>query len=161
MAQNLTNEQLASVKDCLAKGGKLSDVQKLLSDSFGLSMTYMDVRFLVDDLGLELVEQKAAAPAPEASKAPPPSAPRSDFVSLRTPEESAPDAAAQVEVEIDPVQRPGAVAGGKVKFTDGVSATWELDMEGRLRLGGAPENYRPSPTDISEFQIRLRELLGG
>jgi hypothetical protein len=48
----------------VAAGDNLSVVQKKLADEFKISLTYMDVRFLVDDLGLEL---KNAAPKTDAS----------------------------------------------------------------------------------------------
>jgi len=55
----LTPEQKQTVSSWVAAGDNLSTVQKKLSEHFQLSLTYMDVRFLVDDLGLEL---KNAAP---------------------------------------------------------------------------------------------------
>lgn len=55
----LTPEQKQTVSSWVAAGDNLSVVQKKLAEQFKISMTYMDVRFLVDDLGLEL---KNAAP---------------------------------------------------------------------------------------------------
>src|ERR1035441_7057965 len=65
----LTPEQKQTVSSWVAAGDNLSTVQKKLSEQFQLSLTYMDVRFLVDDLGLEL---KNAAPktATDIGKAP-------------------------------------------------------------------------------------------
>ncbi len=60
----LTPEQKQSVASWVAAGDNLSAVQKKLADQFKISLTYMDVRFLVDDLGLEL---KNAAPKADAS----------------------------------------------------------------------------------------------
>jgi hypothetical protein len=66
----LTPEQKQTVAGWVAAGDNLSTVQKKLSEQFQLSLTYMDVRFLVDDLGLEL---KNAAPktAPDLGSTPP------------------------------------------------------------------------------------------
>jgi hypothetical protein len=61
---SLTPEQKQAVSSWVAAGDNLSLVQKKLSEQFKLSMTYMDVRFLVDDLGLEL---KNAAPKADAT----------------------------------------------------------------------------------------------
>lgn len=68
-----TPEQKQAVTGWITAGDSLSIVQKKLTEQFKLSLTYMDVRFLVDDLGLEL---KNAAPAvtPDIGKAPPPKA---------------------------------------------------------------------------------------
>jgi len=61
---NLSPEQKQAVAAWIAAGDNLSTVQKKLSEQFKLSLTYRDVRFLVDDLGLEL---KNAAPKTDAS----------------------------------------------------------------------------------------------
>jgi hypothetical protein len=42
------------VASWVAAGDSLSVIQKKLAEQFKVSMTYMDVRFVVDDLGLEL-----------------------------------------------------------------------------------------------------------
>ena len=75
---SLTPEQKAAVSSWIAAGDNLSAVQKKLRDEFQVSMTYMDVRFLVDDLNLTLKDPtpkadvsdvtKAKAPAPAAPK---------------------------------------------------------------------------------------------
>src|SRR3954469_10132846 len=61
---SLTAEQKQAVSTWIAAGDNLSAVQKKLSDQFKISMTYRDVRFLVDDLNLEL---KDAAPKIDTS----------------------------------------------------------------------------------------------
>lgn len=74
----LTPEQKQAVASWVAAGDNLSTVQKKLSEQFKISLTYIDVRFLVDDLGLELKNAapkaepgdvaKAAAPAPKPAE---------------------------------------------------------------------------------------------
>ncbi len=61
---SLTPEQKTAVSSWVAAGDNLSAVQKKLIEQFKLSMTYRDVRFLVDDLNLEL---KDAAPKVDTS----------------------------------------------------------------------------------------------
>lgn len=56
----LTPEQQQAVSSWVAAGDNLSTVQKKLADEFKISMTYRDVRFLVDDLNLALKD-----PAPK------------------------------------------------------------------------------------------------
>ncbi len=73
----LTPEQKAAVASWIAAGDNLSAVQKKLGEQFKISLTYRDVRFLVDDLELELKDPapkvdttdvtKAAAVAPRAA----------------------------------------------------------------------------------------------
>src|SRR5436305_4633824 len=60
----LSPEQKQAVTSWIAAGDNLSTVQKKLSEQFKLSLTYRDVRFLVDDLNLEL---KDAAPKVDTS----------------------------------------------------------------------------------------------
>jgi len=55
----LTPEQQQTVASWVAAGDNLSAIQKKLSEQFKISLTYRDVRFLVDDLNLAL---KDAAP---------------------------------------------------------------------------------------------------
>jgi hypothetical protein len=50
----LTDEQKKVVATWVAAGDNLSAIQRKLADEFKVSMTYMDVRFLVDDLNLLL-----------------------------------------------------------------------------------------------------------
>jgi hypothetical protein len=54
IAMPLSPEQKQAVAAWAAAGDNLAAIQKKLSEQFKLSLTYMDVRFLVDDLGLEL-----------------------------------------------------------------------------------------------------------
>jgi hypothetical protein len=70
---SLTPEQKNAVAFWVAAGDSLSDVQKKLSEQFKVSMTYMDVRFLVDDLDLTL-KDSAPPPAPAAPAQPSPQA---------------------------------------------------------------------------------------
>lgn len=67
---NLTPEQKQAVSSWVAAGDNLSTVQKKLSEQFKLSMTYMDVRFLVDDLNLALKDAAPKADAADVAKAP-------------------------------------------------------------------------------------------
>src|SRR5210317_63721 len=56
-------DQKLEISRWIADGMGLSDVQKKIKQDFGIVMTYMDVRFLVDDLDLTLVDPEQPAPA--------------------------------------------------------------------------------------------------
>ena len=60
---DLSGEQTDAVRQWIRSGAGISEVQKRLASDFGISMTYMDVRFLIDDLGEDLKEP--ASPQPE------------------------------------------------------------------------------------------------
>ncbi|MES2696854.1 MAG: hypothetical protein V4773_25525 [Verrucomicrobiota bacterium] len=71
---SLTPEQKKAVAGWVAAGDNLSVVQKKLSDEFKISLTYRDVRFLVDDLDLALKDPAPKVDASDVSKTPPPAA---------------------------------------------------------------------------------------
>jgi len=166
----LSPEQKQAVTAWVAAGDNLSVIQKKLSEQFKLSMTYRDVRFLVDDLGLEL---KNAAPKTDASDvskaavAKPTSAPGPEDASLPPegfPEDAAVPAAqpagvGSLTLEVDRIMRPGTMVSGSVTFSDGVSGKWALDQQGRLMLETAQKGYQPGPADVQAFQRELQTQL--
>lgn len=71
---SLTSEQQQAVASWVAAGDNLSTIQKKLAEEFKLSLTYRDVRFLVDDLDLSLKDAAPKVDASDLSKTPPPAA---------------------------------------------------------------------------------------
>ena len=144
--------QKQKVAQWIADGLKLSQIQTRIEQDFGLRVTYMEVRFLVDDLKLTPKDPdppKPAAPIPPVLPAAP-----------ATPGIPAPAAGfGRVSVSADASARPGTLASGKVTFSDGEPGDWYLDQAGRL--GVAPKNkaYRPSPGDVQAFQAELETVL--
>jgi hypothetical protein len=65
----LTPEQKQAVSEWVAAGDNLSAIQKKLTEQFKVSMTYMDVRFLVDDLNLALKDPTPKVDASDVTKA--------------------------------------------------------------------------------------------
>jgi hypothetical protein len=164
----LTPEQKQAVTSWIAAGEGLSAVQKRLADEFQISMTYMDVRFLVDDLGLELVEapkKRSTAPTdlsqgPAHQPAPPPD----EDDALPTGSEGFDEVADEapisgVKVDTDALIRPGAMISGTASFSDGQTAKWAIDQHGRLLFDPATKGYRPSQQDLQDFQLELQAVL--
>ena len=89
-------------------------------------MTYMDVRFLVDDLDLTLVDKEEEKPKDDSTE----SSDTPDLTDDLNPNDGG------VTVEVDPVTPPGAMASGSVRFSDGQNQKWTLDQFGRLGLSG-------------------------
>jgi hypothetical protein len=153
---NLNEAQQKTVSEWIAAGAKLSEVQSRLGAEFGIRLTYMEVRFLVDDLKLRLQDPEPPKPA-----TPPPAAAPASPAAPTAPE--AVDAPAplggQVSVNVDQIARPGALVSGNVTFSDGMKADWYLDQTGRLGLVAKQQGYKPSPTDVQQFQMALeREM---
>jgi hypothetical protein len=148
---NLDEQQRKKVSDWIAQGLKLSEIQTKLDSELGLKLTYMDVRLLVDDLKLT---PKDPEPAKQTSplQAPPPASPTAP--PAKTGKTPAPNQGG-VAVTVDQLARPGAVASGKVTFSDGNSAEWYFDQTGRLGLLPQQPGYRPPPADLQQFQATL------
>src|SRR5687768_18039663 len=72
---SLSPEQKKAVASWVAAGDSLSAIQKKLAEQFQVSMTYRDVRFLVDDLNLELKDAAPKVDASDVTKAAPVKAP--------------------------------------------------------------------------------------
>ncbi|WP_269523668.1 hypothetical protein [Coraliomargarita parva] len=151
---DLTDTQKAAVKTWINEGKSIADVQRLLREDFSISMTYMDVRFLVDDLDISFAEVEAQADAVKEAD--------ESEKDAETVEPELVDAGGNgtVSVEVDQVMRPGALVSGTVIFSDGVKLGWQLNSGGQLGLipGDDPE-YRPSPEDVQEFQVQLQSAL--
>ena len=65
----LTPEQKEAVSAWIASGDNLSVVQKKLIEKFQITLTYRDVRFLVDDLNLALQDPAPKIDTTDVSKA--------------------------------------------------------------------------------------------
>lgn len=142
--KDLTPEQVEALKSLAAQGASLSDLQRYLKDEQNISVTYMDIRFAVLDLGIEILEEKHEdEPKPEE---------------LQEAIESK-QATGLVSATIDNITLPGTMVSGKVTFSDGETAIWMIDQTGRPGLDPDTPGYRPSEEDLVEFQTQLKTLL--
>src|SRR5277367_5000478 len=145
---NLTEEQRKLVAAWISEGAKLAEIQNRLIAEFGVKLTYMEARFLVDDLKLtpkdpeppKVVVPPAAATAPLETKAIPPA-----------------PAGGKVAVSVDQITKPGAMISGTVAFSDGQLADWYLDQTGRLGVVPKQAGYKPSAADVQDFQLALQQ----
>jgi len=157
---NLTEEQRQRVAVWIAQGAKLGEIQDRLAAEFSLKLTYMDTRFLVDDLKLvpkdperpKVVELPAAA-KPPLPTSPVPAEPAEVADDLPLP----PAGGTKVAVTVDQITRPGSIVSGKVTFSDGQVAEWYLDQMGRLGVVPKQQGYKPSAADVQAFQITLQQ----
>lgn len=156
---NLTDEQKQHVKSWIEQGAKLGEIQNRLASEFGIKLTYMDTRFLVDDLKLvpkDPEPPKAAEPAP-AAKTPLAAkpVPGEDLAEEDAP--LPPGLGGKVSVTVDQITRPGAIVSGKVTFSDGQTADWYLDQTGRLGVVPKQTGYKPTAADVQDFQMALQQ----
>lgn len=138
-ASDLTQEQVQQLREWAAAGYQLNDLQKKIVSEFGISATFMDTRFVVIDLDIELVspekEQPTEEPKPE-----------------RIP-------TGRVDVTVDELVRPSFLVSGNVSFSDGMQAVWGLDQMGRISIDADEVGYQPNEEDMISFQEALRDKL--
>ena len=141
----MNDEQKQAVEAWAAEGMGLSDIQKKIQEEFGLAMTYMDVRFLVLDLGAEVRDK------PESRQSQP--------ADITASAQDTPGGSGGVSVDIDVITKPGSVVSGTVVFSDGVKANWFLDQTGRLAIDAGGDGYKPGEQDLKDFQQELQAAL--
>lgn len=139
-SKQLTAEQISAIKSWASEGAQLPEIQERIREEMNHPVTYMDTRFLILDLGIELHVEKEPEPAPET-----------DESSLPTE--------GTTHATMDEVPMPGRLVSGKVTFSDGASGVWTLDQTGRPTLDFDTVGYQPSREDIMEFQVQLRALI--
>ena len=149
-------EAKATLRTWADEGAELSDFQKRLAEELEIKITYLETRFLLEDLGIELKPKEEPEPEAEAEDE------SSDEVTDAVPEDFAPDApadAGDVTVTVDSVLRPGALISGRAEFAGGKSAAWWLDQMGRLGMDPSEPDFRPSDEEMRAFQIALQKKI--
>jgi len=150
----LTPDQKELVRRWVTEGAKLSEIQKKINEEFKVPITFMEVRFLILDLGLNIKEKEpSSASGVDLSKSAPADTMQSE------PELEQKGMPGNVAVELDRVVKAGAVVSGNVTFSDGVKVAWSLDQFGRLGLSSGQAGYRPSEEDLQAFQQELARLI--
>ena len=106
---SLDDTQRKKVAGWIADGMKLSEIQNHLASELGVRMTYMDVRFLVDDL--KLTPKDIEPPKPIVPVMPPATAPQPAPAANPLAENTAAPSGGtgSVAVSVDQLARPGAV----------------------------------------------------
>jgi hypothetical protein len=144
-----TDEQKSAVVEWLGQGRSLSDIQQALKVDYDLTITYMELRFMVDDLEIPLNEDPVEDPVDASEDA-------SEAVLEPEPVLDL----SGVQIDVDALVLPGALVSGSVTFSDGESLKWQLAATGQLGLiPGDNPDYRPSPEDVQSFQEQLEEVL--
>lgn len=142
----VNEEQLALVRQWAGDGVDLNGIQKRLASECGVHMTYMDVRFLLLDYGIEIAtvtaaEEKKPEPAQEEPVA---GAPQ-------------PSADGRAVVTLDELTLPGTLISGKVQFASGTKGGWQIDQLGRFAWNDL--QGQPTPEELQAFQTELTAIL--
>jgi DNA-binding transcriptional MerR regulator len=147
----MTNDERKQIiKELLAQGRTLSQIQDFLRQEKNDSITYMDLRLLLSELpDAKLPEKelpKPPAPAPSPSPASPAAAP-------------AGSTGGKLSISVDQMPAPGAMLSGYARFSSGAKAHWFLDEMGRLGLEPELGSEKPTQQDMKEFSTELRRML--
>lgn len=138
----LTEEQQSSVREWAAGGATLGEIQKRLADEFEIRLSFMETRFLVSDLDVS-IQSKEKPKEPDSNDA---AGGDPDLIG---------GGADGVSVTLDSIAKPGTMISGKVTFSDGETASWDIDQMGQLGMDPSTPGYNPSPEDLAEFQKEL------
>jgi hypothetical protein len=153
---NLDEAQRQRITAWVLQGAKLSEIQSRLAEEFGQRLTYMEVRFLVDDLKLTLKDPEPPKPAAIVNPQPGATPPKPADAKKIPPSAEPPSATGKVSVSVDQLTRPGSIVSGKVTFSDNQQADWYLDQTGRLGVIPKQQGYKPSAADVQQFQAALQ-----
>ena len=142
----LTEDQITTIKSWIESGDDLGKIQNQINESFDINLTYLETRFLLSDLKIELnedeEEEEEQEPVDEPVDEPSAEIQDSENVSENTeePEQQEPpsgdlekeetDESAQptnINVSVDSITQPQCVISGKVTFSDGQLASWWFD----------------------------------
>lgn len=153
-AKSLTDIQIKQIQAWADDGDGIPEIQKKLRDEFELRVTYLETRFLLEDLKIELKPTPVPEPEvkPEDTAAP----------EAAPDDESGLDDAAEsggAKVTLDSLLRPGALISGKVDFGGGNKVSWWLDQMGRLGMDPGQPGFRPTEDQMIAFQTELRAVI--
>jgi hypothetical protein len=154
--KSLTDEQVARIREWAEAGDGVPEIQKKLREELDLRVTYLDTRFLLEDLKIEL----KPTPEPEPEKADE-ADDDGDLDELGTDEtvDSTAEGSGGVTLTVDTVLRPGAIISGRADFGGGQTASWWLDQMGRLGLDASDPGFRPTEEQAIAFQKELRKVI--
>jgi hypothetical protein len=152
----LTEAQIELVGTWTGEGANLNEVQQRLKSEFGITITYLEARMLLMDIGVRIKEKPKPEPLPEpVTPEPPPSA--DDWTSPSA--DAGTPTGGNLTVNVDPAALQGTIASGKATFSDGQIVVWYVDPNGRLGMKAPYAGYQPPAQDIPMFETELDRLL--
>lgn len=136
----------------LSQGLNLNQIHQQLTEEHQVKMTFMDVRIMSADLDdanwAQFDPKKVEKPVVE------------DGASA-VEEVAEGNGGLTTKIELNKVQRPGAMISGSVTFMSGVKGDWYVDQYGALGLSLHDETKQPTPEDMTDFQLTLQRQFSG
>ncbi len=155
-AKSLTDEQIETIRQWAEDGAELSEIQQRLAGELEIKVTYLETRFLLEDLKIEL--KPIVVPEPEKEEEPEAEG-EGNLEEEVLPDAEAPSEGGDVMVTVDTVLRPGALISGQATFSSGQAASWWLDQAGRLGMDPSDPAFRPSDDEMRSFQAALQRTI--
>lgn len=140
----LSPEQIQSIRNWAEEGLNLNAIQKKLHEELGIKPTFMDTRFLLQDLDIHL---KHPEPAPQSG--------RKDELAGSAPAPA--PLLGKTQVTLDEVTPPHALMAGKVLFKSGARGVWDIDRTGRINWDAT--QGEPTADDLREFETELQSAI--
>lgn len=156
-AKSLTDEQIEIIRQWAEDGAELSEIQQRLTSEFEIKVTYLETRFLLEDLKIEL--KPIEVPEPEKEEEPEPEGDEASGEEEALPGAEIPAGDDEVMVTVDTVLRPDALISGQATFSGGQTAAWWLDQMGRLGMDPSEPDFRPSDSQMRSFQMALQRTI--
>lgn len=137
----LSPEQIQSIRDWAEEGLDLNTIQKKLHDVLSLKLTFMDTRFLLQDLDINIKQEEPVAPPQEGA----------------TVTEAPAPLLGKTQVTVGEITPPHALMAGKVLFRSGAQGVWDIDRTGRINW--EPVMGEPNADDLREFEVELQAVI--
>ncbi len=153
---SLSPEQHKLIEQWAAEGANLNQIQDRLRTECSQTLTYMETRLLILELGVKIQDKPREAPPEDKPASPAKAAEQAPAASDDAP---VPEAGGTVKVTVDDVPTAGAIISGQATFSDGNTVDWFMDQTGRFGLRGPAPGYQPPAADIPAFQRELDTLL--
>lgn len=153
MSSKINTEQLEMVRLWASQGIDLNGIQKNLVAECGVHLTYMEVRFLLLDHGIEIARpQEAPKPAPAPQ-------PQAEQPAAPAPAAAPMTGAAPVKptMSLDDIQIPGTILSGKCEFPSGTKVAWQIDQMGQLNCSQLSGTM--TQEEQQAFVFELRQIL--
>ncbi len=151
----LTAEQETTVRAWAEEGLDLGEIQRRLAEEFGVTITYMETRFLVSDLEVSIKDKERDDSAAKLDGSATPD--EDDFGEPLEEDDGLPGGG--VQVSLDQLAKPNTLVSGSVRFSDGKTAEWYIDVNQQLGMIPPSPDYKPSNDDLMAFQQELRSVL--
>lgn len=159
---SLSDEQISLVRAWAEDGDVLADIQRKLNEEMEIKVTYLETRFLLEDLKIELKPEPVPEPEEVIDEEEIPGGsdePGNDGAGQEEAGEATIPEDDAASVTIDKIQRPGALVSGRVTFAGGHSAAWWLDQMGQLGMDPEGEAFEPNEAQLISFQKELQAAI--